>query len=79
MTPEAVAQYFITSKEFTDKKLSDDDYIKVLYQTFFGREYDVSGLLYWKEQMKKGQSRTAVLHAFATSKEFKAIMAEYGL
>lgn len=71
---------FFHSKEFTQKHLGDSDYVKVLYRTFMGREYDQEGLNYWLFQMRVyGMSRDTVLEQFAGSKEFKQIMAQYGL
>ena len=70
---------FFHSKEFKDKKLSNSDYIKVLYRTFLGREYDNNGLNYWLKELSSGKSRDYVLNGFANSKEFSDIMASYGI
>ena len=78
-TPVKVAKSFIFSKEFTDKKLSDTEYVKVLYRTFMGREYDTAGLNYWLNNMKKGMTREQVLDNFANCPEFKKIVAGFGL
>ena len=77
--PEQVAESFINSKEFKNKNLSDEEYIKVLYRTFMGREYDEGGLAHWKSELNRGCSREEILHRFATSKEFKNIQASFGL
>lgn len=77
---EIASTQFFHSKEFTMKGLGDSDYVKVLYRTFLGREYDEEGLNYWLFQMRVyGMSRDTVLNEFANSKEFKQIMAQYGL
>lgn len=78
-TPEQVAESFIQSKEFQNKHLSDEEYIKVLYRAFLDREYDKKGLEHWKEELKRGCSRDEILHRFATSKEFRGLEAEFGL
>ena len=70
---------FFHSKEFKDKKLSNSDYIKVLYRTFLGREYDNNGLNYWLKELSSGKSKDHVLNGFAKSKEFSDIMASYGI
>ena len=76
----SAAMNFLNSNEFKDKDLNNTEYIKVLYRTFFGREYDVSGLNYWKEQLVTGKTtRAAVLKSFANSKEFASLMKEYGI
>lgn len=78
-TPVEVAELFIFSQEFSDKKLNDTEYIKVLYRTFMGREYDQGGLEYWLSQMKAGKSRKEVLESFAGCKEFQDIIKSFGL
>lgn len=70
---------FFHSKEFTNKNLSDEEYVKVLYRTFLGREYDETGLKYWLDVLQKGKSRDDVLLGFANSKEFAAIKMTYGI
>ena len=78
-TPVAVAELFITSPEFTNKKLNNKEYVKVLYRTFMGREYDQGGLDYWVGRLNKGESRKAVLESFAGCPEFKNIVKSFGL
>ena len=78
-TPEQVAEAFINSKEFQMKNLNDEEYVKVLYRTFMGREYDQSGLEHWLGELKRGSSREDVMHRFAISKEFQNIQASFGL
>ena len=70
---------FFHSKEFLNKNLSNEEYVKVLYRTFFDREYDEPGLQYWMLQMKTGaMSRNQILYNFAASSEFQNIRAKYG-
>lgn len=78
-TPVQVAESFILSEEFKNKHLSDEEYIKVLYRTFMGREYDDAGLNYWLGQLRNGSSRETVLRRFAGCQEFKEIVASFGL
>lgn len=78
-TPEEVAEAFILSAEFKRKNLNDEEYIKVLYRAFMGREYDKAGLAHWKGELNRGCTREEILHRFATSKEFKEIQASFGL
>ena len=70
---------FFNSQEFKNKKLDNTQYIKVLYQTFLGREYDKNGLNYWLKELSSGKSKDFVLNGFANSKEFSNIMASYGI
>lgn len=78
-TPEDVAEKFIISVEFESKNLSDEEYVKVLYRTFFDREYDQEGLNYWLNKLNNGHTRKDILHWFATSQEFKVVMGTFGL
>ena len=78
-TPQEVAESFINSKEFQNKNLSNTEYIKTLYRTFMGREYDQAGLDHWISEMNNGCSRQNILSRFAGSKEFRNIQASFGL
>lgn len=78
-SPESVAEAFILSEEFKRKNLNDEEYIKVLYRAFMGREYDKAGLEHWKGELKRGCSREEILHRFATSAEFRGIQSSFGL
>ena len=70
---------FFTSPEFLAKNLSDDEYVKVLYRTFFDREYDQAGYDDWMRRLAKGTSRNEVMLGFANSREFAELKASFGL
>ena len=70
---------FLNSQEFLNKNLSNEEYVKVLYRTFLGRECDPDGLADWVRQLDAGKSRDDILPGFANSQEFTSIMAHYGL
>lgn len=78
-TPVEVAELFFFAPEFTNKKLNNAAYVKVLYRTFMGREADQGGLNYWIGRLNKGESRKSVLEAFAGCPEFKQIVKSFGL
>ena len=78
-TPVEVAELFFFAPEFTNKKLNNTAYVKVLYRTFMGREADQGGLNYWIGRLNKGESRKSVLEAFAGCPEFKQIVKSFGL
>ena len=78
-TPVAVAEAFFFTPEFTNKKLNNTNYVKVLYRTFMGREADSAGLKYWVNRLNKGESRKSVLRAFAGCPEFQNIVKSFGL
>ena len=70
---------FFHSDEFLNKKLSNEEFVKVCYRTYLGREYDRQGFDDWVKQLENGKSRDEVMAGFAYSDEFSNIMAGYGL
>lgn len=79
-TPKQVAQNFIFSDEFTLKNLSDEEYVKVLYRTFMGREADEGGLAAWVGVLEsEREDRAKVLEGFSDSVEFDGILRLFGL
>ncbi len=78
-TPVQVAEQFFFAPEFTNKKLNNTAYVKVLYRTFMGREADRGGLNYWVGRLNRGESRKSVLEAFAGCPEFRKIVKSFGL
>ena len=70
---------FFCSPEFLNKQLDDEEYVKVLYRTFLGREYEEEGLQYWVNKLESGVSRDEIIKGFSYSQEFNDIMKAYGL
>lgn len=78
-TPESTAYGFIFSQELINEKLSNEEYVKILYRVFMGREYDLPGFTDWLKYLDSGMSRKEVFEGFSDSEEFKKIIEEYGL
>ncbi len=78
-TPEDVGKGFIFSPEVRNKKLSNTEYVKLLYRTFLGREFDEAGLNDWVKRLDSGTSREDVFYGFSKSAEFGGIVASFGL
>lgn len=77
---DAATTGFFHSQEFLNKNLSNAEYIRVLYRTFLGREYDIQGFYDWLDKLDTGaMNRDQVLQGFSNSPEFRNIMKEYGL
>lgn len=76
---ETVAYGFIFSDEFRNHNLPDEEYVRTLYQTFLDRECDTAGFNDWMEKLSGGMTREAVFYGFARSREFRELMAEYGI
>ena len=70
---------FIHSSEFTEKKLSNTDYVSILYNTILNRTPDSNGLNDWLKVLDEGFSRDYVCSGFIGSSEFKQLCAKYGI
>ena len=70
---------FFNSPEFLNKKTNDEQFIKICYQTFLGRQAEASGLQYYLNKLNSGVSRDTLLSNFSNSPEFTKIMASYGI
>ena len=79
LTPQQVADSFVFSKECLAKDLTNTAFVKMLYNLYMGREADQNGLNYWTEKINLDMSRKTVAASFGASKEFKNIVASYGL
>ena len=73
------AHGFFFSQEFLDADIDDAEYVKRLYRTFMGREYDQGGFDNWMNALASGQTREDVFRGFAGSQEWANICAEYGI
>ncbi len=80
LTGADCAREFLTSKEFKDRNLSDEDFLKVLYSTFFNRnvEDDVDGFNFWLNSLKS-EGRDNVVDGFINSTEWCNVCASYGV
>jgi hypothetical protein len=68
-----VLQKMLQSEEFisVNANLTDDEFLSVLYHSFFNREPDEGGRQSWLGALQGGQSRSSVAQAFTNSDEFK--------
>ena len=79
-TPKSVANGFIFSPEFQNRKYDNATFLKVMYSTFMDREPDASGYTMWLKGLNSGEyTREFVFQGFADSREFTNICARYGL
>ena len=70
---------FVFSKEMNNKKQSDEDFVKTLYNLFMDREGEATGVAFWTRYLKDGHSRQDVFDGFADSREFAGLKAQYGV
>lgn len=75
-----VAQGFIFSPEFENRKTSDKEFVTILYKTFFGREPDEDGMNFWLAQLQlPGVDRVMVANGFIYSQEWANTCMIYGI
>jgi hypothetical protein len=74
-----LAQEFIFSQEFIDRRTSNDEFLRIMYRAFFNREPDTGGYNVWLNALNSGMSRQEVLDGFTHSQEFANLCAVYGI
>jgi len=74
-----VARGFVFSNELTNRKLSNADFVEVLYKTLMGRGSDAAGKAYWVNYLNSGVTRQAVFNSFTNSVEFGQICQKHGI
>ena len=74
------ARFFLTSPEFNGRNLNNEEYLKVLYKTFFDRDAanDPDGFNFWLGKIDEW-GRGRVLEGFIDSTEWCNICASYGV
>ena len=70
---------FFQSNEYKAKGKSNDEIVTDCYQAMMNRNPDEGGYNYWMERLDVGMSSSAICAGFVTSKEFKALAAQYGM
>jgi hypothetical protein len=79
-TGAEVGLQFIFSDEFVNRSLSDEDFVTVLYNTFFGREPEEGGFAFWTGALADGTlDRMGVANGFVYSQEWADTCARYGI
>lgn len=73
------ARFFFSSDEMKESDLNDKEYVLRLYKTFFDRDPEYDGQIYWLGQLKNGMTRETAVDLFAVSKEFADVCADYGI
>ncbi|EIA30201.1 hypothetical protein SFB5_043G2, partial [Candidatus Arthromitus sp. SFB-5] len=78
-----------SEREFSDRNLSDDDLIKVLYQIVVNREYDEGGLNYWIGEYRNTylpqanndsyEAQKAIVERMLHEQEFKDLCNKMGI
>lgn len=75
----SLAKSFIFSEELENRNLTNEEFVKVMYDAFFGREADSEGLNMWKERLDGNASKNLIFNGFADSAEFSNLCDKYGI
>lgn len=76
---EDVAHGFFHGNEFRNKRLTNAEYVDILYGTFFNRKPAASETSYYATLLAQGVSRDKVLDNFIASNEFVSLCEKYGI
>ena len=78
-TAAQVVQGFFNSKEMTNLKLSDSEYIERCYLVMMDRASDAGGKKNWLETKAAGVSNNYILRGFVHSNEFTGLCNDFGI
>ena len=78
-TGASAARGFLYSPEFLNKNCTTEEFVAVLYRTFFDREPDQAGFNAWVEVLNNGTSKEEVIEGFINSTEWANLCLFYGI
>lgn len=77
---QIAANGFLYSQELANQKLSDEEFVTRMYQTFLNREPDEAGFKDWVGRLERGEeTRDSLVYGFTRSQEFGNLKAAYNL
>ena len=76
---ESIAFEFLFCLEMELRNLSEENFVRVLYNSMLGREPDPEGLAGWTNVLLQGASRFDVFTSFVNSVEFGMICDSHGI
>ena len=65
--------------EFLGRNLTDDEFVEVLYKTYFDRDSEPDGKAYWMGRLADGTARAVLVEEFIESVEWCNVCATYGV
>ena len=76
-----IARGFFFSQEFLarSRQLTDEEFLEILYSTFFDRTPDAGGRAHWLNMMNNGMSRSTVYGGFINSVEWSNLCVRFGI
>lgn len=72
-----LARGFLYSQEFLNKNVSDTEFVKILYKTFFDRDPDQEGFDSWVKALAEGKDKKDVVDGFINSQEYSNLCLSY--
>lgn len=80
-TASDLTRGFVYSTEFTNSRLSGDQFVESLYNVYLNRESDAAGKAYWMEKLgtMSYEEKNTVINGFLYSEEYKNRCNEYGI
>lgn len=71
---------FLHSEELKNQNLSDEEFVRRMYQTFLNREPEEAGLKDWLGRLSRGEeTRDSLVYGFTNSREFGELKKKYNL
>ena len=79
VTGASTAYEFVFSPEMSFRRLTDDRFIDVLYESMLGRKADIHGKTDWVNALNDGWSREDIFASFVNSVEFEIMCRQAGI
>ena len=73
------ARGFLYSDEFMNKGYTNEDFVTILYRTFFNRNPEQAGFEAWVNALNNGASKEEVIEGFINSTEWANLCLTYGI
>ena len=71
--------FMLGAPEFLGRNLTDDEFVEVLYKTYFDRDSEPDGKAYWLGRLASGTERAVLVEEFIESVEWCNVCATYGV
>lgn len=68
---------FFNSLEFKNRNLTNEQFIKVVYEALLGREPNKNELKFWIDKLKHKMNKLNIIKSFLKQKEFKKVINEF--
>ncbi|MBO4636050.1 MAG: DUF4214 domain-containing protein [Clostridiales bacterium] len=74
-----LARGFLYSSEFLGAERSNEEFVTILYSTFFNRAADSAGLASWVNALENGATKQQIIEGFINSTEWANLCVAYGI